>query len=90
MDGFLVETTGQFKRGMDIAHDGLASLFAGHAAPEVCHHFHAYGPAGVILEWYDSFFRDPLYISRAVPEEAVKSFCVLVGSQYREGTSGAS
>src|SRR5262249_17753294 len=69
--------------------EGLAALFVTHAWPEICNHFHVYGPAGVILEWYDSFFTDPLYVSKAVPEDTVKSFCDLIGSQYSDATKGA-
>ena len=64
--------------------DGLASLFDRHAFPEICHHFHAYAAAGIIVEWYDCFGKDPLYVSRDVPVERIEAFCELTGSTYSE------
>ncbi len=62
----------------------VAALFARHVPQEICHHFHAYGPQGMILQWYDAFFNEPLYIGKAVPEEMVKEFSKRIGSTYNE------
>jgi hypothetical protein len=61
--------------------EGLARLFSNHATPEICDHFHVYGPGGMILEWYDCF-SDPLTVSKEIAEERIRSFCDVLGCQY--------
>lgn len=63
--------------------DGLAKLFANHATPEICIHFHIYDGSRILLEWHDSFGRDPMYVSRSIAEDKVKSFCAAIGSEYK-------
>ncbi|MBE0448318.1 MAG: hypothetical protein IBX64_09525 [Actinobacteria bacterium] len=63
--------------------EGLARLFSNHSPAEICIHFHAYNQAGIILEWHDIFSDDPLYISKAIPEQKIKSFSSSIGSSYK-------
>lgn len=60
----------------------LANFFEHHAGPEICEHFHAYSPEGMLLQWYDSFCQIPLYLSREIPEPRVATFCRLIGGRY--------
>ena len=49
----------------------LAEIFT---VPEICDHIHIYSDRDVLLEWFDAFSR-PLYISKKISEESVKTFC---------------
>jgi hypothetical protein len=62
----------------------LAAQFANHASPEICDHIHAYGPTGMVVWWADSFGSYPLYVAKTVSEDALKSFCNLLGSTYTD------
>lgn len=59
------------------------------ACAEKCHvfeaavHLHVYKQGKVLLEWYDAFFKDPMYLSRGIPEENVKAFCRVLSLQYK-------
>ncbi len=63
--------------------EGLAQLVEEHIAPEIADHLHVYRGTEVLLEWYD-FPTDPFWLSKAIPEEAVKDFCVKLGIQYTD------
>jgi hypothetical protein len=65
---------------------GLAELFEAHASPEICDHFHAYVGGGVLLQWHDAFFDDPLLLSPTIPEEKVKRFCNALGCTCKWST----
>lgn len=45
-------------------------------------HFHILRDDVKILEWYDAFDKDPLYISMTVDEERIKEFCEKLGLKY--------
>jgi hypothetical protein len=60
----------------------LADLAEGCAAPEIAVHVHVYLEGRVLLEWYDAFFGDPLYVSTAVGEEVVQQLCSKLGTGY--------
>jgi len=60
-------------------------FLSGHESSDICDHFKAYGPAGMVLEWHDSF-GDSLFITKAIPEDVVKSFCNEIGSEYEDET----
>jgi len=60
----------------------LADLAEDCAAPEIAVHVHVYLEGKVLLEWYDAFFGDPLYVSTAVAEEAVQHLCSKLGTGY--------
>ena len=62
----------------------LAMLAEKCATAEVAVHLHIYQPGKVLLEWYDAFFKDPLYLSQAIPEERVKEFCKLLSLTYKK------
>lgn len=66
--------------------NGLADLAERHVAPEVAHHLHVYMGDQVFLEWYDVPF-DPLWISKALPEERVAAFCSELGLRYTDDPS---
>lgn len=53
----------------------LANFAHAWAAPELAAHLHVYKGSFILLEWYDAFKDDSLYISSEIPEEKVKQFC---------------
>lgn len=68
--------------------DRLAELAAEHHIQEIACHIHVYRQNRVLLQWYDAFSGDPMYISEDIPEEALKQFCSelsLTYKRYREG-----
>jgi hypothetical protein len=67
----------------------LADLAEGCAAPEIAVHLHVYMEGRVLLEWHDSFFRDPLYVSTAVAEETVQHLCSKLGTRYENVSAEA-
>ncbi len=62
----------------------LAQLAEGLATPQAAVHLHVYAGGKVVLEWYDAFWKDPLYLSSAVPEGKVRSFCSALGLEYKK------
>jgi hypothetical protein len=52
-------------------------------AIEVAVHLHVYRPGKVMLEWYDAFFKDPMYLSRDIQEENVRAFCKELSLKYK-------
>jgi hypothetical protein len=61
----------------------LAGLAEHCLAVHVAVHFHAYVRDKVVLEWYDAFWKDPLYLSESIAEERVKDFCSLLSLTYK-------
>lgn len=61
----------------------LADLAEKCNALEIAVHLHVYKAGGVILEWYDAFFDDPMYLSMDIPEDIVKNFCSELSLQYK-------
>ena len=55
-----------------------------HAQPEVCDHLLVYADGKVLLEWYDALMKDPLFVSKAIPEPDLRSFCEAQGLSYKE------
>ena len=62
---------------------GLAAFAEKCNAFEVAVHFHVYRPDKVLLEWYDAFFKYPMYLSRSIEEENVKAFCKELSLKYK-------
>jgi hypothetical protein len=62
----------------------LAKIAEGYAEPEVAIHFHVYKEGKVLLEWYDAFSDDPMYLSGDIPESALKKFCDELSIEYRK------
>ncbi len=63
----------------------LADISEHYAEPEVAIHFHVYKDNRVLLQWYDAFSY-PMYISKEIPENKVKEFCVKLSSEYETDT----
>jgi len=61
----------------------LASYAERCNAIEVAVHLHIYRPGKVMLEWYDAFFKDPMYLSRDIEEENVRAFCKELSLKYK-------
>lgn len=53
--------------------------------PEICDHIHIYSDSDVLLEWLDTFSK-PLYISKKIPEEFVKTFCEKFDCYYSDAS----
>ena len=68
-----------------ITRDNLGGLAKLAERYSICVHIHAYNNGKVIVEWYDAFGKDPLYVSKEIPEEKVKEFCNQLRTTYREG-----
>jgi hypothetical protein len=64
---------------------GLIELANNHAEPELTDNLYVYKDQEVLLEWHDAF-SDPIYISKKVPEDKVKAFCVAVKSTYQDSS----
>ncbi|MCD4707643.1 MAG: hypothetical protein K8S62_07875 [Candidatus Sabulitectum sp.] len=47
-------------------------------------HFHILRNDVKVLEWYDAFDKDPMYISTIIDEERIKEFCEKLGLEYRK------
>jgi hypothetical protein len=60
----------------------LAKLCEKCVAFEVAIHFHVYEDKKVLLEWYDAFCNDPMYLSRDIAEGKVRAFCDELSLQY--------
>jgi len=64
---------------------GLMKLANNHAEPELADHLYVYKNQEVLFTWNDAF-SDPIYISKKVPEDKVKTFCTAVKSTYQDGS----
>ena len=62
----------------------LASLAEKCAAMQIAVHLHVYAQGSVLLEWYDAFWKDPLYLSEAITEDRVRAFSSALGSSYNK------
>ncbi len=47
-------------------------------------HFHTYRNNEKILEWYDAFDKDPIYVSKIIEENKIKEFCNKLSVTYKE------
>jgi hypothetical protein len=63
---------------------GLAALAEKCAAMQIAVHLHVYSQSGVLLEWYDAFWKDPFYLSGAIPEDRVRTFSSALGLAYKK------
>jgi hypothetical protein len=62
----------------------LAALAEKCAAMQIAVHLHVYAQASVLLEWYDAFWKDPLHLSLAIPEDRVRAFSSALGLTYKK------
>lgn len=60
---------------------GLATLSAVHAEPELCSHLRVYHDETIILSWHD-LPNDPFYVATQIDETAVVRFCNALGCRY--------
>ena len=67
----------------------LADLAESCAEPEVATHIHVYKDNEVLLQWYDAFSGDPVYLSSAIEEEALRTFCDQLSLNYQAYDKGA-
>jgi hypothetical protein len=61
----------------------LAVLIQAHRMPLPAIHTHLYHEGRVILEWYDAFTDDPIYVSASVPEADIRCFAEALHCEYR-------
>lgn len=61
----------------------LASLAEKCQAIQIAVHLHVYAQGDVLLEWYDAFWKDPFYLSEAIPEDRVRTFSSTLGLAYK-------
>ncbi len=62
----------------------FAEIMERHATPEGSIHLHIYKDNKIILQWYDAFFDDPMYISEDAAEEQIKQFCESLSVEYKQ------
>lgn len=62
---------------------GLAQISERHAEPEVAAHMVVYRGSAILLEWYDAG-DDPIYLSKEIEEEKVKTLTSKLGGKYDE------
>jgi hypothetical protein len=63
----------------------LAAFLEKNPAGFFCTHCHVYRDGVVLLQWYDAFINDPMYISRAISADAVAEFARTLGSSLSTG-----
>jgi hypothetical protein len=59
--------------------EAIASLLETHGATVPCSHVFLYTPDRVVLQWYDAFYSDPIYISRCVTLPTAQAFAEAIG-----------
>ena len=65
--------------------DRLAAFLEASPAGFFCAHCHVYRNGVVLLEWHDAFSKHPMYVSRAIGEDAVREFASRIGSTVSTG-----
>jgi hypothetical protein len=60
----------------------LAALIEEHSVALPAVHTHLYCGNDVILEWYDAFTDDPIYVSGQIPESALREFGGILSKEY--------
>jgi hypothetical protein len=60
----------------------LGALIHKHSVALPAIHTHLYCGNDLILEWYDAFTDDPIYVSRLIPESTVREFAGILSSEY--------
>ncbi len=61
----------------------IADLAERIAVHQAAIHLHAYSNGKILLEWYDAFYKDPFYLSSAIPENKVKDFYSILSLRYK-------
>jgi hypothetical protein len=64
--------------------NGLAFLFAAKPHAGIPTHVQAYLQESILLQWFDASAKDPLFISKQIPEETLKAFCHSISCSYTE------
>jgi hypothetical protein len=62
--------------------EALAALIEGARIVYPAIHTHVYRGDQVLVEWYDAFSNDPIYLSASIPEAAVAGFGRAIGRPY--------
>ena len=62
---------------------GLATLIEAHRIALPAIHTHLYKDGKVLVEWYDAFTDDPIYVSASIIETEVRRFAEALASRYR-------
>lgn len=62
----------------------LANLAEQGPAMQIAVHLHVFHQGKVLLEWYDAFWKDPLYLSEVVVEDRLKDFCSSLSLAYKK------
>jgi hypothetical protein len=62
----------------------LGRIAASLADPEICEHLHLFVGQDVLLQGYDAF--ETFYVSRLVPEEALRAFCAEAPCEFQPVT----
>lgn len=65
--------------------ESVADFLQRNPAGYFCSHCHVYRDGVVLLQSHDAFISDPIYISRAIPRDAVDGFARALGSSYSTG-----
>ena len=65
--------------------EALATYLEDAPAGFFCSHCHVYRNGEVLLEWYDAFMDDPLYMSRTMSETVVREFATNLGGTFSSG-----
>jgi hypothetical protein len=54
---------------------------------EVASHVHVYKDNNILLQWFDAFIDEPIFLSKDIAEENVKEFCNKTGTIYKRTKS---
>ena len=60
----------------------LARIMEHAALPEVCMHLQVHKDGEFLLSGYDFGPPEPIYVSKHIPEEDVRTFCEAAGWRY--------
>ena len=61
----------------------LAELAEQCCALQVAVHLHVYAGQTMLLEWYDAFCKDPMYLSDKIDEDRLRAFCSELSLEFK-------
>ena len=65
--------------------EALAAFLDNEPAGFFCAHCHVYRDGAILVEWYDAFMDNPMYVSRTISEDLVREFAARLGSTLSSG-----
>jgi len=63
----------------------LEGVIASSDAGAIPSHVQAYNGETILLQWFDASARDPIFVSRKIPESVLREFCERIGGELSSG-----